>query len=435
MDYRSSPCYYRYCIAQISVRRMNFRGKKALVLGLGISGRSACRYLLAGGAKVAAYDRKMKTLKELPDIKKLIGEGLKLIDEEKCPPADFMIVSPGISQKNLLHSQAVNAGLKVMGEAELAFSQMKNPVIGITGTNGKTTTAELTAHILNKAGKKAVALGNNGFPLTGWLLKENSPQTIVVAELSSYQMETMKTRVLDAAVILNISPDHLDRYGSLQNYAKAKFHIQNFLKPGAPFYIHPSLAFPYRSLIFRNALYTQEGLDFEQENQLASYQLVKLFGVSKEMFKRAAATFKKPPHRLEFVGKINGALYYNDSKATNVDSVMKAAGALPGKIILIAGGKDKGLSFKPLIEACRDKIRQICLIGEASERLYEELMPHFPTKRCETLGRAVGFCHSLAKNGECVLLSPGCASFDQYDNFEQRGDDFKKYVRKLGNIN
>ncbi len=405
---------------------MVFTGKKALVVGLGISGRAACRFLLRAGADVTAYDQKAPLIAGESEVEKLVSSGLKLTGSLDRFDADFLIPSPGVARSHPLYRQAAIVGAKIIGEAELAFSHMSMPAIGITGTNGKTTVTEMTAHILNDCGRAAFPLGNNGAALCDRPQQEG----IVVAELSSYQIETLATPALDAAVILNISPDHLDRYGSIEDYAAAKFGLQNILKPGAPFYLHPDLIEQYPSLINRNvsSYITEEALTFEEENLLASFHLVKHFGICKEQFKKSVSTFRKPPHRLEFVKEVKGVYYYNDSKGTNIDSVVKAVGSFSGKVILIAGGKDKGVSFQSWIKPFISKILCICAIGEAKEKIYRELSPHLAVKKFGTLAEALDYSSSIAKEGETVLLSPGCSSFDQYANFEVRGNEFKKIV-------
>ncbi len=405
---------------------MEFTGKKALVIGLGISGRAACRFLLRAGADVTAYDQKASLIAGETEVKELVSSGLKLTGSLECVDTDFLIPSPGIAKTHPLYRQAAAAGVKIIGEAELAFSHMSVPAIGITGTNGKTTVTEMTAHILNDSGKTAFPLGNNGAALT------DRPQNegIVVAELSSYQIETLATPALDVAVILNISPDHLDRYESIEEYAAAKFRLQNILKPGAPFYLHPDLIDRYPSLIKKNvaSYITEDVSTFEEENLLASFHLVKHFGISENQFKKSASTFCKPPHRLEFVKEVKGVYYYNDSKGTNIDSVLKAVGSFSGKVILIAGGKDKGVSFQSWIKPFISKVLCICALGEAKEKIYRELSPHLTVKKFGTLACALDYSSSIAKEGETVLLSPGCSSFDQYANFEERGNEFKKIV-------
>jgi len=384
---------------------MDVNKKTALVLGYGISGRSAEQFLLSHGAHVFVVDDRLK----------LGYDG----------PFDLLVPSPGVPPKHPLYQKAVKLGLPVVGEAELALQALDQTVLGITGTNGKTTVTELTAHVLNHCGVPAAALGNNGRPLTEWALKGDD--RVVVAELSSYQLETMSSQTLDLAVILNISPDHLDRYDTLEAYAAAKFRIQDCVKE--TLLTHPTLV--------RNGCVSYLSQDlgdpksFEDENRHAAYSLVRPFGITTDQFHEAEKSFCKPPHRMEFIAEVRGVRYYNDSKGTNIDAVIKAVDSLPGNIYLIAGGKDKGDTYTPWISAFSEKIAAIGLIGEAAEKIERELAKAVPTKRCETLDQAFAHCQSLAGPGDTVLLSPGCSSFDQYRSFEDRGEEFRRLVKNI----
>jgi len=391
---------------------MTMSGKKVVVLGYGVSGRSAARFLLAKGADVVVVDDHADK------------EGVLSSYDD---PFDLLVPSPGISPHHPLYQKAIQTGIPIMGEAELALQQINQTVLGVTGTNGKTTVTELTAHVLNQCGVPAVALGNNGRPLTEWVLEGDD--RVVVAELSSYQLETMRSPTLDRAVILNISPDHLDRYHSLEAYAEAKFCIAKACKPPVKLLTHPKLLCEGCTSYISEALGVPES--FEDENRYAAYSLVQPFGITPTQFIEAARSFSKPPHRMEFIDEVNGVRYYNDSKGTNIDAVIKAVEALPGKIYLIAGGKDKGEKYTPWISTFSGKIGSIGLIGEAAEKIERDLAGSLPIKHCATLDQAFAHCKQLAQPGDVVLLSPGCASFDQYRCFEERGEEFRQLVNNL----
>ena len=374
---------------------------KTVVLGYGVSGKAAAKFLQARGAEVIVVD-------DRGDVKEYDGE------------FDLLVPSPGVPPSHPLYQKALALSIPVVGEAELALRSLKQKVIGITGTNGKTTVTELTAHVLNYCGISAVALGNVGRPLTEWALSEHGDE-VVVAELSSYQLETMEAKSLDQAVILNISPDHLDRYGSIEAYTAAKMRIEQCLKPPGKLLMKEG----------KNSYITQD-LDppttFEEENQHAAYSLTKPFGITAPLFREALKSFRKPPHRLEFIKEVKGVRYYNDSKGTNIEAVNQAVESFAGKIYLIAGGQDKGESYTPWLSTFSGKVAAIALVGEAAEKIERDLAGAFPTKQCGTLPKAFAYCQAKANPGDIVLLSPGCSSFDQYRCFEERGEEFRKLV-------
>jgi len=391
---------------------MNVQGKQVVVLGYGVSGRAASKFLTALGAEVIVVD-------DHGDRQNFQG------------PFDLLVPSPGVPPSHPLYQKALCLNIPIVGEAELALRQFRQPVIGITGTNGKTTVTEMTAHVLNECGIPAVALGNNGKPLTQWALEQE--EGVIVAELSSYQLETMQAQTLDHAVILNISPDHLDRYGTLAAYSEAKFRIQKCLKPPTQLLVHPTLLRSGCQSYITDAL--RDILSFEDENRHAAYRLCAPFEIQPNQFCQAVKSFQKPPHRLELVAVVGRVRYVNDSKGTNIDAVSKAVSACSGPIYLIAGGKDKGESYSSWVSTFSGKVAAISLIGEAAEKMERELGRHFPVKQCGTLDHAFAHCRKLARPGETILLSPGCSSFDQYGSFEKRGEEFRQLVESLPKSN
>lgn len=400
--------------------------KQTLVLGLGISGKAAAKYLLAQNHLVIGADRHFETLKNDSEIKLLLEEGLKLVsDLEKLDfsSISLLILSPGIVLNHPLVIQAKTAGVEVVGELEFALRQIKNRCIGITGTNGKTTTTLLITHILQSAGAPARALGNVGRSLSSYL-EEVDPEEILVLELSSFQLEMLHTRALSAAIILNIKPNHLDRYASFEEYRDAKMRIKELLIEDGKLFVAREI-----KAHFPDAKVFDEE-ENQSQNEQAARMLTKLFGVSESDFLRGLETFQRPAHRLEWVAEKNGRVYYNDSKATNVDSVMYAVRSLTGPLILLVGGHDKGAPYTPWIECFQGKVKMVIAFGEASHKIESELASFFPFVKVATMKDAFQCAVNSEIKDASVLLSPGCSSYDQFRNFEHRGDEFKRLVRE-----
>ena len=422
--------------------------ERVLVVGLGISGKAAAALLLKNGRNVVATDDNLHSISLSPEIKELEKEGLTL----QAPQAftemqniNLLVVSPGVPQKHPLFQAAEKASIEIIGEIELACRLAKQKIYGITGTNGKTTVTMMVAHVLNSCGIPACIAGNIGEPLSTQILKH--PDKILVTELSSYQLDTLKTRALDAAVILNISPDHLDRYNSYEDYAHSKFHIQQCIKEKGNFYLNTKSASEWEKFILGPFLafnakgkenieyilpvrYRRSG-GYEWENRLAAFSLCYEAGVSPQQFDKALKNFRKAPHRVEFVREINGVNYINDSKATNAEAVVRAVESIQGKVILIAGGLDKGLSYESWPKVFQGKVRCVCAIGETAPKIAQELDKISEVKSFESLKKAIDFAHSISKAGETVLLSPGCSSFDMFKDYAQRGEKFKQAVHQL----
>jgi UDP-N-acetylmuramoylalanine--D-glutamate ligase len=441
----------------------NLIGKKVLVLGLGLSGRAASRLLLNKGAKVIGIDNDITSLEQNSELGLMRQEGMHIYPENvklSMDSVDLVVASPGVPPSNFLYQEAVKKKLEIIGEIELACRYITQSFLGITGTNGKTTVTALVGHILNFSGKSALIAGNIGIPLTKELSNLNNQ--IIVCELSSYQLETMQTQVIDAAVILNVSPDHLDRYRNMEEYATAKFRIAACLKPKGNLYIENSCYenFGYllknlkpktygygTSCTVRTDLHTifwneakryalplslRYKRSHDLENLMAAFILCQEIGIEIETFDQALSTFKKPPHRIEFVRKLGGVSYYDDSKGTNIDAVIRAVESITGNVILIAGGLDKGAGYTPWISAFENKVKAIFAIGQAKEKMYNELSCQFPVEKCQSLEEAIVFSGSVAQEGDNILLSPGCASFDMFQNYAHRGTEFKRIVHNLG---
>jgi UDP-N-acetylmuramoylalanine--D-glutamate ligase len=447
---------------------MELKGKKVLVVGLGKSGLAAALFLRRQGAFVTVSDvRSAEALAK--DIPALLEEGIMveagghgLLTFRR---QDLIVVSPGVPLDTPELVQVKNFGLPVIGELELAARFLKGRVVAITGSNGKTTTTALLGEILTAAGLPTLVGGNIGVPVVG-LIDESTPDTWSVLEVSSFQLESTVEFRPHIAVILNITPDHLDRHGSFENYAKAKERIfaaqsaddfavlnadntraaEAAVRTSARVYWF-SIEHPVQqgawldsgSVVYRAA----GGAEIEQimplkaiplkgahnvENVLAAVVAARLAGVTAEVIRRAVQKFQAVEHRLEYVATVNGVEYYNDSKATNVDATAKAIAAFSSGVHLILGGKDKGSDYTVLTALLRERVSAVYTIGSAAAKIESHLRGIISLHSCETLDKAVTAAANAARPGEVVLLAPACSSFDQFENYEQRGRAFKHLV-------
>lgn len=399
--------------------------KRCLVVGYGISGKAAAAFLRKQGCEVVAVDRKP-------------AEKGVLLDSEDFPLEGFsqVILSPGVPPTHAIVRRAREQEIEAIGEIELAFRYVKNRCIGITGSNGKTTTTLLTAHLLNQAGMKARSLGNVGESLTGYLLNPDLEEILVV-ELSSFQLETLALRpCFDAAAILNITPNHLDRHASIEEYASAKLRIGRCLKEGGKLFVSEQVLRDYavgtrfdQETVASNSeeSYIKRGGP-ERQNIEAAFAICRFFGA--QDLENGLKTFKKPPHRIEWIADIDGVSYYNDSKSSNVESVIHAVRLLNGPIHLLIGGVHKGASYRPWIENFQGKVKKIFAFGQAAPKMEEELAAAFVFVRVETMQEALMRAKKEAKKNETILLSPGCSSYDQFRNYEHRGEEFKRMVKE-----
>lgn len=443
--------------------KLELRKKRVLIVGLGMSGRSAAQFLIFHGAIVYGADRKFESLTSEPEIQALQRKGLCVQsdkDIQNINTFDLIIVSPGIPPCHPLLKEAHDAYLPVIGEIELGCRFTKNPMFGITGTNGKTTVTLLVAYILNQSGIQARALGNVEIPFTHELLNISS-EVILTLELSSYQIETLYQPCLAGGILLNITPDHLDRYHSMEAYAQVKCDLERCLKPDAPLYMEERAWRQYGHLLKKKkpllygyektsfiytdlqAVYRAGKKEFELppsfhnqkshdlENLLAAYALCADHGVSNLAFLDAWKSFKKPAHRIEFVSECQGVRYYDDSKGTNIDAVIRAVESLEGPIILIAGGVDKGFPYSTWLEGFKNKVKLICAIGQAAAKIGEQLSSSIPFGMFDSLEEAVQQASRMAQKGDNVLLSPGCSSFDMFKDYAHRGEEFQRIVREL----
>jgi len=447
---------------------MELKGKKVLVVGLGKSGLAAALFLRHRGAQVTVSDvRSAEALAK--DIPALLEEGIMveagghgLLTFRR---QDLIVVSPGVPLNTPELAQVRSFGLPVIGELELAARFLNGRMLAITGSNGKTTTTALVGEILVKAGFPTLVGGNIGVPVVG-LIEDSTDDTWSVLEVSSFQLESTDRFHPTIAVILNITPDHLDRHGSFENYALAKerifaaqdehdFVILNADNERAAEAAARSTASVYwfsiehpvaqgawlenGYVVYRPAMdaETERVMPLSEiplkgahnvENVLAAVVASRLAGAPAEAIRQAVQSFQAVEHRLEFVATINGVDFYNDSKATNVDATAKAVAAFDSGIHLILGGKDKGSSYAQMAQLLRARVRAVYTIGSAAAKIESELRGIVPIQSCETLDNAVSAAGAAARPGEVVLLAPACSSFDQFENYEHRGRVFKELV-------
>lgn len=377
---------------------------KYLIFGLGISGKSVAKYLLSKNVDVIGVDKKVKEYLSL----KIYDEAVSLEGIDCC------ILSPGIPPSHPLVVRAREKKISILSEVAFAFGQIQNRCIGITGSNGKTTATLLITHVLNTNGIPARAVGNVGTSLTSAIGED--PNEVLVVELSSFQLEMLSVPCLDVAAILNISENHLDRHASMEEYAKIKLSIQNCLKEKGILLTTKRVREKYG---VKGTI--SENVPFAICNQ---------FGITEANFERSAKSFVPPPHRLELIPNRFGFLIYNDSKSTNVASTLYALEKVEGPVILIVGGLDKGSSYAPWRAPFQRKVRHIVAYGESRHKIEREIGFFSEFTKVLLFEEAVRFALKKGKKGETLLLSPGCSSYDQFDNFEQRGNTFTKFVQE-----
>jgi len=368
----------------------------------------------------------------------------------------FALLSPGVDPRRPVVLQLKKAGIPMIGELELGSRACLCPIVAVTGTNGKSTTTELIDAIFRAAGKKSVACGNLGRPLC-----EVAPLSggldYAVAEVSSFQLETIETFRPRVAVYLNLTPDHLDRYADMREYAAAKNRIFQNQEAGDLAVIQKGLKLPVlraRTVTFSSndpsADYTlregwlcagearvlrQDGTQLRgphnAENLLAAMAVADAAKISREAVQKALSAYHPLPHRCEVVAVRHGVTWVNDSKATNLDAMVRAVAGMTGPVILIAGGKDKGFDFAESRSAVQGKVRAALLLGEMAGKIEKAWTGLMPCRRVADLGEAVRRAEEMAKAGETVLLSPGCSSYDMFKNFEERGEKYRQCVTAL----
>ncbi len=443
--------------------------KRVLVVGLGKSGVAAAMFLKLRGARVTISDA--KPLEQFGvEIPQLLDAGIAVEagghGERTFREQDLIVVSPGVPVDAPMLQQARALGEPVIGEIELAAQFLSGPIVAITGSNGKTTTTTLVGQILTAAGMPVLVGGNIGTPAISFVERATAA-TRIVLEVSSFQLETIQKFHPRIAVILNITPDHLDRHGNFDAYVNAKARIfenqqaDDFTVLNADDATCVGLASRTRAKVYwfsrlreveRGAFVRAGKIVFRDEagegeimavdairlkgahnveNVLAAVCTARLAGCSAEQIARAVAGFKAVEHRLEFVATIAGVDYYNDSKATNVDATIKALESFPSAIHLILGGKDKGSDYRVLNHLLRARVKRVYTIGAAAEKIEGHIAGAADVVRAGTLQNAVTLAAAAARPGDVVLLAPACASFDQFQSYEHRGRAFVEAVRKL----
>jgi UDP-N-acetylmuramoylalanine--D-glutamate ligase len=447
---------------------IELRNKRVLVIGLARTGVATALFCAARGARVTATDtRGENELGAAIAPLRTAGVSLELGGhrQDAILNADLIIPSPGVPADAPILQSVRAKGITIWSEVELAGRFLKGRLIGITGSNGKTTTTSLIEHILRSARFSTILAGNIGTPLIS-RVEQSSDAAIAVVELSSYQLELIATFRPDISVFLNLTPDHLDRHHTLESYGAAKARIfenqtemdsavLNADDPGATRYApaRPQVfwfsrkqpvaqgAFVQGSEILFRCGGKEEAIlkladiplpgAHNVENVLAAVAATRLAGAEPAAIAKGVRAFAGVEHRLEFVAEIAGVRYYNDSKATNVDATLKALDAFPGRILIILGGKDKGSDYTLLQAPLREKAILALLIGAASEKIEKQIAGSVAIERAETIERAVETAAHAARPGDIVLLAPACASFDQFENYEHRGRVFKELVHQL----
>ncbi len=450
---------------------MELKNKRVLVVGLGKSGIAAAMFLRRQGARVTVSDARsaVALAQEIPallDAGVMVesgGHGLLTFRRQ-----DLIVISPGVPLDTPEVRQVISFGVHVIGELELASRFLKGRILAITGSNGKTTTTTLVGKILAESGAPTLVGGNIGTPVID-LISSSTDETVNVLEVSSFQLETIEQFRPWIAVVLNITPDHLDRHGSFENYAAMKTRItehqqaEDFLVLNAEdkptqmvaaktkaqiFWFSPRRPIKQGAFVHGDSIVflPREGAKAEPvmpvaeiplkgahnvENVLAAVCAARLAGVPAEKIRSAVASFQAVEHRLEFVSTVEGVEYYNDSKATNVDAAMKAVAAFPGGIHLILGGKDKDSDYALLSPLLRERVKAVYTIGSAAEKIERQLQGVVKMVGAGTIDVAVREASKAAIPGDVVLLAPACSSFDQFENYEHRGRTFRKIVHEL----
>lgn len=465
---------------------MDVRLKKILVVGIARSGIAAAQLVASRGALVTANDLKAESellnadSRLATEVEALGKLGVKFIfgshPEAEFLNADLIVLSPGVPADIAPLKRARAAGVEIISEPELAGRFLKGRMIGITGSNGKTTTTTLIGELMKAAGAAVIVGGNIGTALSG-LVEKSNDNTWTVAELSSFQLETIDSLRVNVAVVTNITPDHLDRHGTFENYIKAKHKIFKNQR-GSDFAVlnldnQPVVEMVNRLGVASQKVYFSLNRDsskaeiYVRNEQICTTLLTKdesesaVIGIEEiqvpgshnvenimaalaavfcamgtkadelEPLRAVIRNFKGVEHRIEFVAEINGVKFYNDSKATNVDSTIKSLEAFARNVIVILGGKDKDSDYTLLAPLVRERVKQIVLIGAASDKIAAQLAGTQPMVRAASMKDAVHRAIASAHPGDIILLAPACASFDMFDNYEHRGRVFKDIVQEI----
>ena len=451
---------------------MQFQDKKVTVVGAGISGIAAADLLFHAGAAVTLYDGNA-ALSEQEVRARLCAEfngsfSFGEFTKELGRNTEILVISPGVPVDLLFVTELKESGVPVIGEIELAYLFSKGKVVAITGTNGKTTTTALTGEIMRTYYENVLVVGNIGTPYTA-LVHTTDDNAVTVAEISSFQLETIDSFRPDVAMILNITPDHLNRHHTMENYIAAKEAIAMNQTAGDVCVLNyederlrafggqvkSRVIYFSGTRVLEEGLYVEDGVIFyaheknvericaveelniigrhNYENAMAAVAAGIVLGVPLDLIRKALREFKAVEHRIEYVATKRGVRYYNDSKGTNPDAAIQGIRAMTGDTLLIAGGYDKASDYDEWIEAFDGKVRYLVLIGQTREKIAEAAKRHGIENviLCDSFLEAMEFCTAHAKEGDAVLLSPACASWGMFKNYEERGHIFKDYVNAL----
>lgn len=452
---------------------MNCKDKNALVCGMARSGISAAELLIKEGARVTLQDLKTEDKLDKADTEKLKGIGVNLYlgknPDEIVSDFDMLVLSPGIPTDLPFIAKAKQAGVEVLGEVELAYrlSDKGAAVIAITGTNGKTTTTTLVGEIMQNFSHDAYVVGNIGTPYSDYA-KDIKATSFVVAEMSSFQLESISEYHPKVSAVLNITPDHLNRHKTLENYIAAKERVfenqteSDYTVLNYNDEVTRSMSERTKAKVIYFALgkkmqgiysdensiyidcmgYNEKVVDINElnilgdhnvENAMAAVGCAVCAGASLDVIRKTLREFKAVEHRIEYVATVDGVDYYNDSKGTNPDASIKAVLAMKKPICLIAGGYDKGSDFTEWIDLFKGRVKYVAVIGAVKEQIKTTLDKAGFTdyETADTFKESFDKCREHAADGDCVLLSPACASWDMFDSYEQRGEIFKEYVNEL----
>ncbi len=449
---------------------LKLSGKKILVVGLGVSGLWTARLLSALGASVTVSEIKPgidldpAICKEIREIGVTLETGGH--NRETFLNSEMIIVSPGVPHDTEFLRAAMERGIHVMGELELASRLIDTPMIAVTGTNGKSTVTASLGRVLKNAGFEVFVGGNIGTPLMAYAAGERKADYVVV-EVSSFQLDTVETFCPFVSIVLNISPDHLDRYPHYEAYVQSKLKIFKNQRPGQYVILNDdderlaSVNPSSRVSVFRYGLEKNEGrhafvVDKEitvcvdgkksncfglesfslpgrqnLENLLAIVLGADILGIDPTVIQKSIDEFKGLPNRLEQIGELNGVIFYSDSKATNVDAAVRAVTSFEQPLILIAGGRHKGADYAPLVRVAEGGIKEAFFIGEAKDLLAASFEGVVPYSMAEDMEGAVSMAFACAKSGDVVLLAPACSSFDMFSDYSDRGSAFKAAVERL----
>jgi UDP-N-acetylmuramoylalanine--D-glutamate ligase len=420
-------------------------GRRVTVVGLARSGIAAARLLASVDAEVRATDAKpVGSLGR--EVSALAAEGVRLVDGPAAfTGAELVVVSPGVPLDSAQLAPARDRRVPLIGELELGWRAMEADTIAITGTNGKTTTTALTGALLAGQPRRVVVGGNIGTPLAARAL-DAPVDALVVAEVSSFQLETIETFQPRVAAVLNLAPDHLDRHRTFAAYVEAKARVFVNQTPSDCAVLNADDE-PTRALAARTAarvvwfsrlralehgVFVRNGWVVARLNVLAATACALWTGIGVPAIRQAIAGFRAVAHRIEFVRDVRGVHVYNDSKGTNVASTIKALESFPERVVLIAGGKGKGQDFAPLAEAARGRVGHAVVIGEDGHRIAAALeAAGIAVTPADSMPAAIDAALGAARAGDVVLLSPACASFDMFDSYEHRGDVFKRLVERF----